>query len=78
MKANATSGNVYTVHTNKYVEHVPCKPTTNCLCWIIKGLDKVGNESVRIQSTLCEVACEQNSRGLKIAVVKIYHTVVRA
>ena len=25
---------------------------------------------VRIQSALCEVECEQNSRGLKIAVVK--------
>ena len=27
---------------------------------------------VRIQSTLCEVTCEENSRGLTIAVVKIY------
>ena len=25
---------------------------------------------------MCEVACEENSRGLKIAVVKIYQTVV--
>ena len=28
-------------------------------------------QSVRIQSALCEVACEENSRGLKIAVAKI-------
>ena len=28
-------------------------------------------QSVRVQSALCEVACEQNSRVLKIAVVKI-------
>ena len=33
---------------------------------------------VRIQSALREVACAQNSRGLKITVVKIYRTVVRA
>ena len=26
---------------------------------------------VKIQSFLCEVACEENSRGLKIAVAKI-------
>ena len=31
---------------------------------------------VRILSALCEDACEQNSRGLKI--VKIYRTVVNA
>ena len=28
-------------------------------------------QSVRIQSALCEVACEQNSCGLKIAIIKI-------
>ena len=33
-KANATKGSVYTIHTtqihtNKYIEHVPRKPTTN-------------------------------------------------
>ena len=28
-------------------------------------------QPVRIQSTLCEVACKENSHGLKIAVVKI-------
>ena len=44
----------------------------------IKDQDKAGNKSVRIQSALCEVACEQNSCGLKIAVVKIYLTVVSA
>ena len=33
---------------------------------------------VAIQSTLCEVACEQNSHGLKIADVKTYRTVVSA
>ena len=33
---------------------------------------------VRIQSTLCEVAHEENGRGLKIAVVKVYRTVIRA
>ena len=33
-------------------------------------------QSVRIQSALCEVACEENSRGLKIAVGKIDRTVV--
>ena len=43
----------------------------HCLCWIIKGQDRIGNRSVRILSALCEVACEQNSRGLKTAVVKI-------
>ena len=31
---------------------------------------------VRIQSNLCEVWCEENSRGLKIAVVKFYRTVL--
>ena len=31
---------------------------------------------VRIQSPLCEVACEQYSPGLKSAIVKIYRTVV--
>ena len=33
---------------------------------------------VKIQSALCEVACAQNSRCLKIAVVKIYQKVVSA
>ena len=30
---------------------------------------------IRIQSALCKVACEQNSHGLKIAVVKICRVV---
>ena len=35
-KANATSGNAYTIHTiqintNKYIEHVPSKPTTTSI-----------------------------------------------
>ena len=33
------------------------------LCWTVKGQDKTNEESVRIQSALCEVACEQNSCG---------------
>ena len=33
---------------------------------------------VKIPSALCEVACEQNSRGLKTAIVKIYWTVASA
>ena len=36
-----------------------------------KGQDKADNESVRIQSALREIACEHNSRGLKVAMVKI-------
>ena len=32
-------------------------------------------QSVRMQSTLCEVACEENSCGLKIFFVKSYRTV---
>ena len=35
-------------------------------------------QAVRIQSALCEVACEGNSLGLKNAIVKIYRTVVSA
>ena len=27
-KANATRDNVYTIHTNKYIEHNPSKSTT--------------------------------------------------
>ena len=27
-KANATRGSVYTIHTNKYIEHLPHKPIT--------------------------------------------------
>ena len=37
------------------------------LCWTIKEQDKAGNQSVNIQSALCE----ENSHGLKITVVKI-------
>ena len=33
---------------------------------------------VRIQSALCEVACEQNNHGLNIAVVKFYPTAICA
>ena len=27
-KANATRDNLYTIHTNKYIEYDPSKPTT--------------------------------------------------
>ena len=30
-KANATRCNVYTIHTQKYSEHVPSKPTTTSM-----------------------------------------------
>ena len=33
---------------------------------------------LKIQSTLCEVAYEKHSRSLKIAVVKVYRTVINA
>ena len=33
-------------------------------------------QSVRIQSALCEVACEKNSCGLKILAIHIYGTSV--
>ena len=36
-----------------------------------RPISKCCNESVRIQSVLCEVTCEQNSPCLKIAIVKI-------
>ena len=48
----------------------------DCLCWTTKRQDKADSESVRIQSALCKVVCEENGRVLKIAVVKIYWTVV--
>ena len=41
-----------------------------------KSVRQIRRQSVRIQSALCEVACEENSRGSKIAVVKIDRTVV--
>ena len=37
-KAKATSCNVYTIHTNKYIEHIPSKPTTTSMRE--KGIDK--------------------------------------
>ena len=46
------------------------KRSLDCQCW--------ESVVVRIQSALCEVACEQNSSGLKIAVVKIHRTIVSA
>ena len=33
---------------------------------ILKDKTKQTSESVNNQSTLCEVACEQNSRGLQV------------
>ena len=30
-KANATIGNVYSIHTNKYIEHLLNKPTTTSM-----------------------------------------------
>ena len=34
-------------------------------CWTIKGSRQSRKQSVRIQSSLCEVGCEQNSRDCK-------------
>ena len=39
--------------------------------WAYKNARQSRQQSVRIQSVLCKVACEENSRGLKIVVVKI-------
>ena len=39
MKANATRGTVYTIHTNKYIEYVPSKTTS----MKEKGIDKYAN-----------------------------------
>ena len=94
-KAKATRDIVYTIYTNKYIEHDQRKPTTKLHILqvaiefsrrrehepltsrrfvILIGL-KMARQSrrqlVKIQSTLCEVACKPNSRGFKIAVVKI-------
>ena len=38
---NATRGNVYTIHTNKYIEHDPSKPTTATMRE--KGINKYTN-----------------------------------
>ena len=60
-----TTSNVNKIHTNKYIEHVhvsfPRKKGTHIRAVTIyrSPQDKAGNESVRIQSALCEVACEQ-------------------
>ena len=48
------------------------KRSLGCLCWTIKWQDKADKQSVTIQSALCEVMCEENSRGLNTAVVKAY------
>ena len=39
--SNATRDNMYTIHTNKYIEHDPCKPTTTRM-WE-NGIDKYAN-----------------------------------
>ena len=45
-KVNATRGNVYTIHTNKYIEHVPSKPTATSMRE--KGIDKCANAQATI------------------------------
>ena len=75
-KANATRGSVYTIHTNKYIEHDPSKPITTS----IREKDKYQNahiQAVAIDSsrrrvpepstlrTFCRLkACSGNSVSL--------------
>ena len=46
-RVNAAKGRVYTIHTNKYTEHIPRKPTTKSIR--DKGIDKYANA----QTTEC-------------------------
>ena len=50
----------------------------DCLCWTNKRARRIIQRVIKIPSALCKVACEENSSGLKIAVVKICRTVVSA
>ena len=51
------------------------KPLSTCA---YKKARQSRQQLVRIQTSLCEVACEQNSCSLKISIVKIYRTVASA
>ena len=55
--------------------------TLRTFCRLQTGAYKTARQSsqqsVRIQSTLCEFACKQNSRGLKIDIRKIQSFVIR-
>ena len=63
------------MHKQQYRrEHKPSTIRTSVRA-IVSHYKRVGQsrrQVVKIQSALCEVACEQNSHGLKIAVLKLY------
>ena len=56
-KAYATRGDVYTIHTNKYTEHVPSKPTTTSM------REKGINKYTKAQTAMCSEFTSNNSSG---------------
>ena len=82
-----TNNNVYTNNnevviefTNKRVHECSTSRTLDRLFVLVYKMATSSRRRVvvRIQSALCEVACEENTRALKITVVKIYRTVISA
>ena len=81
-----TNNNAYTIHKqklsrNRVLEKARNERSTSRTFVGLIVLDyrratQSRQRVVRHQSALCEVSCEQNSRNMKIAVVKIYRTVV--
>ena len=56
---------MFTLYTNKNEAAIEFSMSTRTILLknVIKGQSKA---DVRIQSAFCEVACEQNNRGLKL------------
>ena len=72
-----TNNNVVATEFSRRREHEPSTARTfvRLIMSDYKRIRQSRRQVVRIQSNLCEVACEEKSHGLKIAVVKIYGTV---
>ena len=74
-----TNNNVYIIHRqvamefSRRREHERFTSRTFVTLFVLdyKRARQSRRRVVRIQSVLCEVACEVNSRGLKIAIMKI-------
>ena len=75
-KANTRVSNVYLTQKQQWNPNRVLKKVRTQMLYFKKLAKQICPlQIVVIQSDLCEVECQENSHGLKIAILKIYQTI---